>query len=196
MELDDLKGIWLKEKKEMEGRIAINEALINKMNLDSSKGSFDKLLTTAILGRNLALVYMTISLFFVVKEFYNYEYSLPALIGAIAMLFSFIQHWSLKRFDFCTMSTVELHKAICEFRIHTLRHAHYDTAVVCLWLLTLLPISAKFHLFNFSNVLLCGVIILMIVLALLYSKGIYKNWDIQLRENEFQLTRIMEFENE
>ncbi|MCA6444358.1 MAG: hypothetical protein IM600_13085, partial [Bacteroidetes bacterium] len=87
MELDDLKNIWLKEKMELESRIVLHENLVKELTI-KSKSSFDKLIKTAILGRNLALVYMIISIILASKVFYEFEYSIPALIGAGAMLFS------------------------------------------------------------------------------------------------------------
>ncbi|MFN9999284.1 MAG: hypothetical protein ACK52X_06660, partial [bacterium] len=145
MELDDLKNIWLKEKMELESRIVLNENLVKELTF-KSKSSFDKLIKTAILGRNLALVYMIISIILASKVFYEFEYSIPALIGAGAMLFSFFQHISLKRPDFNKMSTIELQKAICQFRIHTSKFSKYDISIVCLWFLTVVPIYFKYIL--------------------------------------------------
>jgi hypothetical protein len=194
MELDDLKNIWLKEKMELESRIVLNENLVKELTF-KSKSSFDKLIKTAILGRNLALVYMIISIILASKVFYEFEYSIPALIGAGAMLFSFFQHISLKRPDFNKMSTIELQKAICQFRIHTSKFSKYDISIVCLWFLTVVPIYFKYILnMNIPLLPLYSIIISLIVLTLLFSKYIYTKWDKQLEENEQQLNQIIEFE--
>ena len=92
MELDDLKTIWLKEKMELESKIILNHNLVKELILNKSKNSFDRLISISILGRNLALVYMLISLFLASKVLYELQYSIPAFIGAAAMLFSFFQH--------------------------------------------------------------------------------------------------------
>lgn len=195
MELDDLKNIWLKEKMELESKIVLKENLVKELTFDKSKNSLDKLIKTAILGRNLALVYMIISMIFTVKVFYDFEYSIPACIGGIAMLFSFFQHVSLKRPDFSKMNTIELQKAICQFRIHTSKYSKYDISIVSLWILTLIPIYFKYILkIQISLLPLISIITLLIVLTLVFSKYIYKKWDKQLKENEEQLNLITEFE--
>lgn len=195
MELDDLKNIWSKEKQELENRLVINEELVKELTLDKSRSSFDKLIKTAILGRNLTLVYMIISIISATKVFYEFEYSIPAFIGAGAMLFSFYQHISLKMPDYSKMNTVELQKTICQFRIHTSKYSKYDISIVILWILTLMHIFFKFILkIHISLFPLFSIITLLIVLTLVFSKYIYKKWDKQLEESEEQLNQILEFE--
>ncbi len=195
MELDDLKNIWLKEKMELESRIVLNEKLVKELTFNKSKSSFYKLIKIAILGRNLALVYMIISIILALKVFYEFEYSIPAFIGAGAMLFSFFQHISLDKPDFNKMNTIELQRAICHFRIHTSKYSKYDISIVCLWFLTVVPIYFKFILnINIPLIPLYSIITSLIVLTFVFSKYIYKKWDNQLKENEEQLNLIMEFE--
>ena len=196
MELNDLKNIWQKEKEELQNRIHLNEKFIQDLSLDKHKGAFDKLVKTAILGRNLALVYMTISFIvaFVVQE--NMGYFIPLIVGGLAMLFSFFQHLSIEKPDFGHMNTIELQKSICQFRIHTSKYAKYDILIVALWFLTLLPplliIILKFQI---SFIQLIPLFLLIVALTVILSKDIYKKWDKQLAENEDYLQSIIEFEN-
>jgi hypothetical protein len=101
--------------------------------------SYEKLLTLAILGRNLALVYCAISINYAIRVFDSPLYSIPAFLGALAMLCSFFSHRSLKRADFANLSIIELQESICKFRIHTDKMKRYDVSVVIFWLLTLVP---------------------------------------------------------
>lgn len=195
MELDDLKNIWLKEKMELESRIVLKEKLVIELTFDKSKNSFDKLIKKAIIGRNLALVYMVISIFSASQVFYEFEYSIPAYIGGLAMLFSFFQHKSLNKPDYSKMNTLELQKAICQFRIHTSKYSKYDISIVSLWILTMLPMYLKFILkIHISPLPLFSIIILLVVLTFVFSKDIYNKWDNQLKENEQELNQIIEFE--
>ena len=195
MGLDDLKNIWLEEKKDLEGRIILNEKLVRELAFDKTTSAFDKLINTAILGRNLALVYMIISLFLVSKIFQDFAYSVPAAIGGIAMLFSFFQHISLKRPNFSKMNTIELQKAICQFRIHTAKYSKYDVSIVMLWLITLIPIYFKYFLkIHISLLSLVCVFTVLGALTIVFSNYIYKKWDKQLKENEAQLKLILDFE--
>lgn len=195
MELDDFKGIWLKEKQELESKLVLNEKLVKELTVDKSKDSIDKLMRTAILGRNLALVYVFISIISAINVFYKFEYSIPAFIGATAMLFSFYQHKSLKIPDYGKMNTVELQKTICQFRIHTSKYAKYDISIVSLWFFTLIPIYSKFIFkIDISLFSLYAIIAILITLTFVFSKNIYKKWDKELEQNEEQLNQILEFE--
>jgi hypothetical protein len=197
MELDDLKNIWLKEKTELESRIVVKEKLVKELIFDKSKTSFDKLIKVAILGRNLALLYMIISIILAIKVFYDFEYSIPAFLGAGAMLFSFFQHISLKKPDFSKMNTIELQKAIFQFRIHTSKYSKYDISIVCLWFSTVIPIYLKYlRDIDIPLIPLYSIIVSLIVITFLFSKYIYKKWDKQLEENEQELNQIIEFEKD
>lgn len=57
----------------------------------SASTSYEKLLTLAILGRNLAMVYCVISVVYAVRVFDSLAYSIPAILGALAMLWSFFR---------------------------------------------------------------------------------------------------------
>jgi hypothetical protein len=195
MQLKELKNIWSAEKQELEGRIAINEKLVSDLASEKIRSSFDHMSTTSIRGRNLALVYMSTSIIAAATVFYDFEYSVPALIGAGLMLFSFFQHSSLKKPDYSAMSTLEFQKAIYRFRIHTAKYAKYDISIVSLWFLTVIPIYGKYVLqIELSVIELSAIIVSAIALTAVCSIYGYKKWDKQLQENEDQLSRLLEFE--
>ena len=197
MELDDLKKIWLTEKKELENRIIVNEKLASESILNKSRSTFDNLLTTSIIGRNLAVVYMIISVTLAAKVIREFEYSIPALIGAAAMLLSFFQHISLKKPDFSKMNTIELQKAICQFRMHAARYSKYDFLIMSLWILTITPLYFEFILqIHVALLPLFSIITLLIVLIFVFWKYIYRRWDKELKENEEQLKQIIDFEKD
>lgn len=196
MELDELKITWQQEKKALEHRIKLDEAYIQKFAFDKSKGVFDRLMSTAIMGRNLALVYMLISftaLYYMEAELWQ---SALVLISGLAMLVSFFQHRSLKKPAYSLMNTVELQKAIAQFRIHTAKHAKYDLGIVALWFSAMIPVYLKLfsnQSITFGDQLLvsAAIVILMVVL----SPFIYGRYNRQLMENEEQLAKVIEFES-
>ena len=194
MQLKELQNIWLAEKQELESRISINENLVKNLAFEKSKNSFDSLINTSIMGRNLALVYMSISIIAALQVFYDFEYSVPALIGGGAMLLSFFQHLSLKKPNYSTMNTVEFKKTVCQFRIHTAKYAKYDISIVSLWFLTLIPIYFKYFEIEHSILELSAVIATAIALTAVCSIYAYKKWNKRLQENEEQLNRLSEFE--
>jgi hypothetical protein len=201
MELDDLKTIWLREKMELESKIILNHNLVKELIFNKSKNSFDKLIRISILGRNLALVYMLISLFLASTVLYELQYSIPAFIGAAAMLFSFFQHISLVKPDYLKMSTIELQKNISRFRVHTSKYSKYDISIVCIWFLTVLPICfkyfSKYFPFIFTQpIFIYSYYFLLIFLLIILPIFLYKKIDKELEESERQLDQLIEFEKD
>jgi len=201
MELDDLKTIWLREKMELESKIILNHNLVKELIFNKSKNSFDKLIRISIIGRNLALVYMLISLFLASTVLNEIQYSIPAFIGAAAMLFSFFQHISLVKPDYLKMSTIELQKNISRFRVHTSKYSKYDISIVCIWFLTVLPICfkyfSKYFPFIFTQpIFIYSYYFLLIFLLIILPIFHYKKIDKELEESERQLDQIIEFEKD
>ncbi len=200
MELNELKEIWKTEQKTLVSRIELNEKRINEITIQNSKNKLEKYLSISIIGRNLALLYCLISIWFASKLLNDLSYSLPALIGGIAMLFSFFQHLSLKKANYSSMSIIELQKTIHKFRLHTLKYSKFDIGIVALWFLTLTPIFLKlsFRVSIFSNQNHFIIFILVIIGILLFLKkfplDIYKKWDTELTEVEVKLNQIKDFE--
>ncbi len=200
MELQEFREVWKKEKKELVDRIEVSENRLKKISLQKAKSKFDHYLKMSIVGRTLALVYAIISFCFFYKGYNNLLYSIPALIGGLAMLFSFYQHLALKKPNYNVMNIVEFQKAIHNLRIHLLKHAKYDKAIVILWFLTITPIYMKAilkvslfaSLKNF--ILYFSIIAVVLCIIILISSDVYKKWNTELEEHENNLKEIKEFE--
>lgn len=198
--MSDFKDVWAEEKRELERRINLNETFIKDVMTEKHKGKLNKLIGISILGRNLALVYMVISIGFAFSVINEYEYSIPALFGALAMLLSFSQHLTLRKPDFIGMTTLELQKTIYKFRSHISKYAKYDIAIVLIWILTLTPIYIKkifkIDIYSGSTHLLLIIISLVfsILLFIVFSRSTYQKWNIELLEIEEQMNQIKEFE--
>lgn len=200
MELDNLKEMWQKENKGLEARIAVNENIIRKMNLDKTIGEFDMMVKRALMGRNLALVYCLISVFLGAWAYADLAYSMPALLAGMAMMWSFFSHLSITRPAYDKMAVVALQKMICAFRIHTAANAVYDIAIVSFWLVTLLPLMLKvthgvaiYSNANYTMVFF-GLSIVVIVLIVAFSCMAYGQYNHKLKAAEAQLNTILEFE--
>ena len=202
MELNELKEIWQNEQKKLLTRLEINEKRVDEITVHNSKNKLEKYMNISIIGRNLALVYFIISIWFASKVLSDLIYSLPAILGGLAILFSFFQHISLKKANYSSMNIVELQKSIEKFRIHTLKHSKFDKGIVALWLLTLSPIYLKlfFSISIFSNqnhfILFILIIVALGILVKIFPFDIYKKWDLELSEAETKLNEIKEFEIE
>ena len=200
MELDELKNLWKEHDKKLEDRIKLNEKILNKMNMDKAVGEFDKLISKSIIGRNLALVYCAIYLIWVSVIIEELEFSIPAIIGSLAMLLSFVDHLSITKPDYSRISLIELQKSICKFRIHTSKTEKYDIAIVLLLFITTTPLYVKFvcktsiysNLKYFAIFCLLSVVISILVVAL--SRKTYATYDQKLKEAESDLEQIIAFE--
>jgi|TARA_B110001469_G_C9602661_1_gene299463 hypothetical protein len=202
MELNELKEIWQNEQNKLLTRLEINEKRVNEITVHNSKNKLEKYINISIVGRNLALLYFIISIWFASKVLNDLLYSLPAIFGGLAMLFSFFQHISLKKANYSSMNIVELQKTIHKFRIHTLKYSKFDKGIVGLWLLTLSPIYLKlfFKISIFSNqnhfVIFILITIGISLLVKIFPFDIYKKWDLELNEAEIKLNEIKDFEIE
>lgn len=200
MELLELKKIWQEESQKLEKRITLNEERLRRMEMDKIVSEFDKLLKVSIFGRNAALVYFFISLAMSMYAFKDWAYSIPCLLGGLAMLWSFNDHLVIKKPNYLQLSVIELQRYVAQFRVHTARTAKYDVAVVLIWFLTITPLYLKIqlgiHIFsNTAGSLKYGLIVLIIIaLLILLSKIVYTKIDRQLRQAEMRLAEIKTFE--
>lgn len=203
MDLKEFKEVWKKEQNELISRIDVNEKKITGFEFEKSKNEFDKYINISIMGRNFALIYFLISILLAFKLFDDVLYSIPAFIGGLAMLYSFFQHLPLKKPNYSLMTIIELQKTINSFRVHTLKYSKFDIGIVALWILTLIPISLKLffkisiltnlnQLIIYSFIAIFGIIILIKYLPF----GIYKRWDLELKNAEKQLNEVRKFELE
>lgn len=167
--------------------------------MKNTTGAFYQMLGQSRLGRNLALLYCLISVVVAILIIEEPAYSVPAILGGLAMLWSFISHLPIEKPDH-TMSLVQLQKAICNFRMHTAAHAKYDISIVALWLLTLAPICLKYthniSLYSDPKALSVFGVISVVVLAFMVasSRKTYKANDLKLRNTEAYLAELIEFE--
>lgn len=200
MDLESMKKLWQEQNHVLEERISVNEARLQKMDFDRAVRKVDWLFKVSILGRNLALVYAIISIAFAFRNLEALEYSIPALIGGLAMILSFVSHLRIKTPDYVSMSVVELQKNFCAFRIHTANHAWYDVIVVILWVATLLPgillRTAKIDFYRDTMAVTTygSVLVTTTIFCLLIKYLVYPYFNRQLKESEALLEQIAKFE--
>ncbi|RZT00160.1 hypothetical protein [Aquimarina brevivitae] len=200
MELQDFKAMWNTKQQQLEQQLEIHQEQLLAITLQNNKSNFEKYLNFAIVGRYLALVYCLISLGLIASMPYEFRYSIPSGLGALAMLFSFFQHSPLKKSNYRAMNLIELQKNITTFRIHTLKHAKYDKGIVLLWFLTTIPIylNVFYDIALFSSISHILIFILTVTLIIVVTKilplDIYKKWDKELREATEKLQEINHYQ--
>ena len=200
MESDSMKDLWNEENKQLDQKLNINEDALRKKAIDKSVSESDNLLSFSILGRYLALVYFVISIVTVIPIIDQLLYSVPAVLGGLAMLWSFRFHRTLKKQKYESTSIIELQKLILQFRIYTARTTKYDAAVVIFWLLTLAPVVLHrrydFHVYASMDAMLIflGAAFVSLASLSLFCYGIYKTYELKLKTSEEALQRLIEFE--
>ncbi len=198
---DELKKLWKEENKRLESKIEVNEKLIREMNMNKHIKGYDKLLSLSIMGRNLALVYCFISVAFAISVVNEPWYAIPAVVGGLAMLVSFVSHLSLKKPDYEELSLIDLQKVISKFRIHTASRAKYDGLVVSFWFLTAIPpyLNVFFGVHIYSDIMglltFCVLFLVVIVAGSMMTRNMYQKYDQQLKQSEAYLATITNFEN-
>src|SRR6185369_13143386 len=100
MELDEMKKLWNEENERLKNKIEVNEKILKEMNMNKTISEIDPLFKRAILGRNLALVYCIISMVYASLVIQDVWYSIPAILGGLVMLRSFIYHLSIDKPDY------------------------------------------------------------------------------------------------
>ena len=199
MELDELKNLWRAEDKNLNNKIILNEKLLLKMNMENATGEVDKIISTSMLGRDMALVYCFISIGLAIFMIDAIAYSIPAIVGGLAMLWSFISHLSIKKLDYKN-PIVDIQKAICTFRVHTAANAKYDILISILWMLTIAPIIIKIvanmSVYNDHKGLAIFYLIAAIPLTfiIVLSRKLYAEQDRSLKKAESYLAALIEFE--
>lgn len=202
MNIDKIKNIWKDDMNQLENRVKINEDKIKELEFNKAQSSFDKYLKVSLAGKNMALLYAVISvaLIYVVRDAPLYIVMLIA--GAALMVFSYFQHSVLKKIDYASLSLVELQKVIYNFRKHTARTGIYDVAIVAVWLITaglaFMKWTKGFDIFkNPADIGISGIIVgILFLLTIVFSKTIYKQYDVKLKEINENLANINSYEKE
>jgi len=201
MELDELKNLWKAEDSELERKIKLNEEHLMKMNMDKNIGEISNIVRISLFGRNMALIYCFISIGMAVSMIEAIEYSIPAVLGALAMLWSFISHLSIEKPNY-NDSIVQLQKSICAFRIHLSANAKYDVLVVAFWILSGTPIYLKlaFNISLYTNnqalAIFCLLAGIALTLMMALSNKIYEKHDKALKKAEANLAELIKFEKD
>lgn len=201
MEIEELKSLWQADSQRLEKRIELNEQLLQQMNMEKAMGKFDELVQKSIMGRNMALVYGVISIVCASLVIEKLELSIPIILAAFAMFWSFKYHLVIEKpGDYSKVSLVALQKSICKFRIHTSSSAKYDISIFLLWALTLIPLSldavlkvSVYSSLNYAFPFAVFVVAVAIILPQMF-KTVYQEYETTLKESELYLEEIIEFE--
>lgn len=149
----------------------------------------------------MALVYAAIYLISAFIIFTDFIYSIPLIIGGLAMIFSFKQHLAIEsKTNYFELSVLELQRRIQRFRIHTAKHKIYDGGIFFLWFATVAPPYLKYfqdydvYASTINLSVYIGIFLLNLLFLGLACNLLYKSIDNELRDAEGALEEIDMFE--
>jgi len=147
MELDELKAIWLQHDKKLSENLKLNEELLRRTNLNSSKREFQKPLNweiANIIAAVLIVVYLTVQS---INLFNEFKFSIPGILSVLLVLvylfFSILKVNRFLKIDYFQSSVVKLQKDIAELNQLILRIRKYEFGMALVLVPLLFPIIFK-----------------------------------------------------
>lgn len=204
MELDDLKNNWAEYGKKLSSSLKLNEELLQKMNLNSSRREMQKLLIYEFIG---ILMLIILILYVLLNSLYyinQLRYSIPGFIGIgvtlIYLAFSIIRMKDLLNIDYYGSAVVKVQKKILSLKKKTLGFRKYELILVPLLVLPILPILFKaVHNIDIYQHIKLLIFEIVAILGLVYPLLFWVNrslYDKKFRNAESLLKELGEFENE
>ena len=204
MELDDLKNNWAEYDKKLSTNLKLNEELLQKMNLNSSRREMQKLLIYEFAS---ILMLITLILYVLPNSLYyinQLRYSIPGFIGiGVALIyfaFSIIRIKYLLNIDYYGSAVVKVQKRILSLKRKTLGFRKYELILMPLLLLPILPIlfKAVHNIDIYQNIKLI-IFEIVVILGLAYPLLFWVNrslYDKKFKNAENLLKELEKFEDE
>lgn len=199
MELDDFKNTWSQYDKMLADNLRLNEELLRKLNLSSSKREMQKILVYELINVVIAVLVIIFTLSLSMYYINLLRFCIPGfitiVISAIYLIFGIIRTKRLLNIDYYGSPVVKVQTEILTLKRKTLRLRKYELILLPLLLLPLLPLLFKFlhnidiykelKLLAFDVVLILGLAypLLMWTYKYLYDKK-FKNVENLLAELE------------
>lgn len=204
MELDDLKSIWLQYDKKLSDNLRLNEELLRKLNLNSSKREMQKLLIYELVNIVIAVLVILFVLPISFRFINQLQYCIPGFITivltVIYIIFGLIMTNGLLNIDYYGSPVVKVQRKILSIKSKSLKYRKYELILMPMFLLPLLPLLYKvvydidiyqnLKIFVFEIVLILGISYPLII-------WIYKYlYDKKFKNAENLLAEIEKFEKE
>jgi len=204
MELDELKNNWADYDKKLSANLKLNEELLRKMNLNSSKREMQKVLIYELINILLLIIlilYVFPNLFYYINQL---RYSIPGFfsigIALIFLVFSVIRMKDLINIDYYSLSVVKVQKRILTLKKKTLGFRKFELMLIPLFVLPILPILFKaLHNIDIYQNLTLLIFEIVAILGLVYPLLFWVNrslYDKKFKNAENLLNELKQFENE
>lgn len=204
MELDDFKKSWEQYDKKLSDNLRINEALLRKINLKTSKQELNKLLIYELFNIAVAVFLILFVLSNSMYYIHQLRFSIPGFIcigtTAIYLIFGIIRTRAFLKIDYYGSPVVQVQKDILSLKSKTLKFRKYELILLPVLILPLLPITFKvIHNIDIYKHTQSMLVEMLLVLALAYPLAFltYKYfYDKKFRNAEQHLADLKRFEQE
>lgn len=204
MELEDFKDAWSQYDKKLSENLKLNEELLKKMNLNSSKRELQKPLIHEITG--VVLIFLLVA--YVVASSIRFieepKYCIPgffsALLGMVYLIFAIIKTNRFLNINYYGASILKLQKDISSLNKLTLKIRKFELALSPFLILSLLPVLFKAidNIDLYNNVKLFSIeVILILGISFPLVNWINKHlYDKRFKNAEKLLEDLKKFEEE
>ena len=204
MELDNFKNSWEQYDKKLSDNLRLNEALLRKISLKSSKQEMKKLLIFELFN----IVFAVILILFVFSNSIYYihqiRFSIPGFIciasAIIYLIFSIVRLRAFLKMDYYGSPVVKVQNDLLSLKSQNLRFRKYELILLPVLILPSLPLLFKVvHNIDIYQHLYTLWIEMIIILGLAYPLVFlsYKYfYDKKFKNAEQHLSDLKNFEQE
>lgn len=204
MELDDLKNTWSQYDKKLSENLRLNEELLRKLNLNSSKREMQKILTYEFVSIVISVLTILFALFISLRLIDQLRFSIPGFIAAcvtsIYLSLGVIRTKGLLNIDYYSSPVLKVQRDILTLKKKTLRFRKYELILIPLLVLPLLPLLFKvvYNIDIYQNIrILVFEVVVILGLAYPLTIWVYKYlYDKKFKNAENLLAELDRFENE
>lgn len=204
MELDELKRTWQQYDKKLSDNLKVNEALIKKMNLNSSKRELQKPLIYELFGVVVMFIVILLSVKASLQLIDELKFSIPGIIAALMSVVYFISAVvKANRFmnvNYYNSSIVQLQKEIASLNKLVLKLRKVELILIPFLIIPMLILAFKavhnIDIYNNVKLLIIEVVLAFGIatpLVLWINKHLY---DKKFKIAENLLQELEKFEKE
>jgi magnesium-transporting ATPase (P-type) len=204
MELDELKKSWSEYDQKLTDNLRLNEELLRKMNLNSSKKEMQKIVIYEYIGIAMAIVLIIVLMAFTWAYWNNLKYSIPSTLSTLMtflyLSFGYTRLKAIQNIDYYEAPILEVQKGILEVKQKALKQRKFELILLPTFLLPLIPVLFKMvHDINIYQEMRLLIIEVVLIIGLSYPLlfWIYRQlYDKKFKLADQHLQELKKFENE
>jgi hypothetical protein len=204
MELDELKGAWAQYDKKLSENLKVNEELLRKMNLNSSRHELQKPLLYEFGNVIMLFLILVYGVSMLMRFYAEPKFCVPACIAILVCIIGLISTIiKVNRFlniDYYGSSIMKLQRDVVLLNKLVLRYRKYELSILPLFILPLLPLLFKsIHNIDLYHNIKLFAIDTIVILVISYPVTFWINkqlYDKKFKNAERLLAELDKFEKD